>query len=103
MYGSPWGKSATSDSIVIRFLQHCVPTLSELESQQTNSGRVMMKLERITEGSRSAVNRNSYLSLSYASSYPGYRCLEFVYWDFAQGAAFKMEPLAMVGPAPYQF
>lgn len=99
MWGSSWGTHATYDSVYNRIVQHGLPSKAVFDQQVTNAAAVLCRRVTIANAASSAIDRNDYLSLSYTSDSVR-RHTRLLYWDFALGEAYEMNPYAMTGPTP---
>lgn len=108
MDGSPWTtvdvyNAGTSHTC--RVMQHALPSEAVFNQQRANSAVMLVDIYwPIQVAAMGGLSRNGYTSqnlLPAEEDYNASRMTLCAYWDFAQGAAFQMNPSAGTGPVPY--
>lgn len=103
--GSPWmgsflrGGGSTTRALG-RIVQHALPSEAALNSQVSNSGRVLIVTSDNPSGAQPSVTRNGYTSTAGGTS-NSTKVAEASYWDWLINAPMTMDPFAGTGPVPY--
>jgi hypothetical protein len=100
MWGSPYKGLFTHDSPIARIMQHAIPP-AVYEEIRANTRICMFRfLDYNTYPNYVSVTRNGFTSNNY-TSFRGYHCNDFVYYDATKGIMMRYNPLTDNTPVAF--